>query len=87
MCEIGLCLGQIADRVRLGGGAAPQPCDLREDESHPMTGLASLAQLGDRALVRATAVLSGDETLQVHAPDVNAWRGRASPGPRQRRPE
>ena len=24
MCEIGLCLGQIADRVRLGGGAAPQ---------------------------------------------------------------
>ena len=32
-----------------------------------MTGLASLSQFGDRPPVRATAVLSGDETLQVHA--------------------
>ena len=30
MCEIGLRLGQIADRVRLGDGAAPQTCDLRK---------------------------------------------------------
>jgi hypothetical protein len=33
MCEIGLRLSEIADRVRLSRGAAPQAGDLRKDES------------------------------------------------------
>jgi hypothetical protein len=75
MCKVGPCLWQIADRVCLRCSAAPKPSDLREDEPHPMTGLASLTQFRDRSLVRATAVLRSDETLQVHGPDGSARRG------------
>jgi hypothetical protein len=75
MGEVSLRLSQIVDRVRLGHGTAPQPGDLREDEPHPMTGLAPCAEFSDRVLVGAAAVLSSNETLEVHAPDVSAWRG------------
>ncbi len=66
--EVGLRLGQIADRVRLGHGAAPQARDLREDEPHPMAGLAAVPELGDRVLVCATTLLRSDETLEIHEP-------------------
>ena len=72
MGEVGLRLGQIVDCVRLGHGTAPQPDDLRKDEPHPMTGLAPFSQFRDRLLVGAAAVLSSDETLKVHTPDVSA---------------
>ncbi len=78
MCKVSLRLSQIADRVRLGHGTAAEPGDLRKDEPHPMTGLASVAQLRDRPLVRAAAVLSSDETLEVHAPDASAQDADAS---------
>ena len=83
MRKISLRLSQIADRVRLGHRTAPEPCDLREDEPHPMTGLAPISQLRDRPLVRAAAVLRPDETLEIHAGDVSA----ASVGLRLQLPE
>jgi hypothetical protein len=67
MREVSLRLSQIADRVRLGHGAAAEPSDLWEDEPHPMTDLASVAQLRYRPPIRASAVLSCDEALEVHA--------------------
>ena len=67
MRKVSLRLSQIADRVRLCHGAAAEPSDLREDEPHPMTGLASAAQLRNRPPIRASAVLSCDEAREVHA--------------------
>jgi hypothetical protein len=75
MRKVSLRLSQIADRVRLGHGTAPEPCDLREDEPHPVTGLAPVSQLRDGPLVRATAVLRPDETLEIHAGDVSVANG------------
>jgi hypothetical protein len=66
MCQVGPGLRKITDRVRLGRGTAPEPCDLREDEPHPVTGLAPLAQLRYRLPIRAATVLRLDETLEVH---------------------
>lgn len=63
---------QVGDRVRLRRRAAAQPSDLREDEPHPVTGLAAGAQLGERLLVRAVAVLGGDEALEVVTHEVDA---------------
>jgi hypothetical protein len=83
MCQVGPGLRKIADRVCLGHGTAPEPCDLREDEPHPVTGLAPVSQLRDRSLVRAAAVLRPDETLEIHAGDVSA----ASVGLRLQLPE
>jgi len=83
MREVSLRLSQIADRVRLGHGAAAEPSDLREDEPHPVTGFAPVSQLRDRPLVRAAAVLRPDETLEIHAGDVSA----ASVGLRLQLPE
>jgi len=79
MRKIGLRLREVTDRVRLGHGAAPKTCDLRKDEPHPMTGLASVPQFRDRPLVRAAAVLRPDEMLEIHA--------GASVQPRLQRPE
>jgi len=42
MRKVSLRLSQIADRVRLGHGTAPEAGDLRKDEPHPMTGLAAV---------------------------------------------
>ena len=67
MRKVGLRFGKIVDRVRLGHTAAPETGDLREDEPHPMTGLASVAQLRYHPPIGASAVLSCDEALQVHA--------------------
>ena len=67
MRKVGLRFGKIVDRVRLGHCTAPETGDLREDEPHPMTGLASVAQLRYRPPIRASAVLSCDEALEVHA--------------------
>ena len=66
MCQIGLRLGKIADRVRLGRRTAPEPSNLRKDEPHPVTGLAPVPQLGDGVLISTTAVLGCDESLEVH---------------------
>ena len=67
MRKVGLRFGKIVDRIRLGHAAAPEAGDLREDEPHPMTGLASVAQFRYRPPIRAGAVLSCDEALEVHA--------------------
>jgi hypothetical protein len=75
MGEIGLRFRQIAERVRLSRGTAPEPCDLRKDEPHPVTGLAPVSELCDGVLVRAAAGLRFDKTLEVHVPDVSARRG------------
>ncbi len=80
MRKVGLRFGKIVDRVRLGHRTAPETGQLREDEPHPMTGLASVAQLREGSLIRATAVLSLDETLEVHAAEVSVQL-------RPRRPE
>ena len=74
MCKIGPGFRQIADRVRLGHGSAPEPGDLRKDEPHPMTGLAPNTQFRGRTPLGAAAVLSGDEALEIHARDVSARR-------------
>jgi hypothetical protein len=83
MRKVSLRLSQIAERVRLGHGTAPEPCDLREDEPHPVTGLAPVSQLRDRPLVCTAAVLRSDETLEIHAGDLSA----ASVGLRLQLPE
>ena len=67
MREVDLRLGKIVDRVRLGHAATSEAGDLREHEPHPMTGLASVAQFRYRPPIRASAVLSCDEALEVHA--------------------
>ena len=63
MREIGACLGRVGDGVMLRHRAVAEPGDLREHEPHPVTGLASAAQLGKHLVVHG--VLRLDETLQV----------------------
>ena len=54
------------DRVALRHGAAAEPRDLREDEPHPVAGLAAGAQLREGARRRCRLlILRGDEALEV----------------------
>ena len=66
MGQIGLRFGEVRDGVRLGHPAAPEPGDLREDEPHPMTGLAPLAQLADGLTIGLVRILGEDEPVEIH---------------------
>jgi len=63
--QVGPGLGQRADRVQPGRRAVAQAGDLREDEPHPVAGLAAGPQLGGGAVVGAAGVLGGHEPLQI----------------------
>src|SRR5262249_62170827 len=61
MSQVGRGFIKGADRVPHSRRAVAEPCDLGEYEPHPVAGLASGAQLGDGALIRAAGVLGDDE--------------------------
>ena len=61
MLEVGAGFGEREDRVGAGGRAAAQPRDLREDEPHPVAGLAAAPQLRQRPLVGAAVLLRDDK--------------------------
>ena len=91
--QVGPGLGQVGDRVRLGHRAAAQPGDLREDEPHPVAGLAPAAKLGDGLGVGLVLVLGPDEALEIHARDLSAdasridWLSMTTPPPDEPPPD
>ena len=65
MGQVGPGLGQRGDRVGLGRRAVPQAGDLREDEPHPVAGLAAAPQLSRGPIVGPARVLGRNESLEV----------------------
>jgi transcriptional regulator with XRE-family HTH domain len=63
--QVGPGLLQAGDGVRLGRRAVPQAGDLREDEPHPVAGLAAVPQLGRGPPVGAAGLLGRHEPLQI----------------------